>query len=75
MDNFDLDTKGGMTQAVAWTERLFASLKDGGRWFIPRSGVTVIVNHATRTATLKSGYRPDPSIERVIRAMGWKVEY
>lgn len=73
MDNFDLDTKDGMAQAVDWTERLFASLKDGGRWIVPRSGTTVTVDHDTHTATIKAGYAPDPSIERVVRAMGWTV--
>lgn len=73
MDNFDLDTVGGMNRAVEWTRNLFEHIKDGGRWIVPRSGTTVTVDHDTHTATIKAGYAPDPSIERVVRAMGWTV--
>jgi len=70
--NYDLDTKEGMAHAVQWTTEHFANLKDGGVWIVPRSGTLVRVRHADKTATIHSA-TPDPSIKRVIRAMGWTV--
>ena len=72
---YDLDTEDGMRKSVEWTTKLFDTMSDGGRWGIPRSGVTVTIDKKNKTATITPGYRPDPSIERVILAMGWKVEY
>ena len=72
--NYDLDTKDGMANAVKWTTEHFAKLKDGGMWLVPRSGVMVQVNHADKTAPLHTGVMPDPSIKRVIKAMGWTVK-
>jgi len=71
--NYNLDTKAGMANAVKWTTEHFAKLKDGGMWMVPRSGTLVQVNHTTKTATLHAGVMPDPSIRRVIKAMGWTV--
>lgn len=70
--NYDIDTDEGMANAVQWTTEHFARLKDGGVWMVPRSGTLVRVRHATKTATLHNT-TPDPSIARVIKAMGWTV--
>ena len=75
MDNFDLDTVGGMNRAVEWTRNTFEHIKEGGAWVVPRSGTIIRVSHEKRVATINSGFAPDPSIERVIRAMGWRVEH
>lgn len=72
--NYDLDTKDGMANAVQWTTEHFAKLKDGGMWLVPRSGVMAQVRHTDKTATLHTGVMPDPSIRRVIKAMGWTVK-
>ena len=70
--NYDLDTKDGMANAVQWTTEHFAKLKDGGIWIVPRSGTLVRVNHTDKTATIHNT-TPDPSIKRVIEAMGWTI--
>lgn len=70
--NYDINTTAGMVQAIQWTKQLFATLNDGGVWIVPRSGTMVRVDKKTQTATLTSVH-PDPSITRVLTAMGWKV--
>ncbi len=72
MNDFDLDTKQGMVNAIMWTKQLISTLKDGGTWVVPRSGTLVRVDKKTQTATLTSAV-PDPSITKVLTAMGWKV--
>lgn len=71
--NYDLDTKAGMNNAVRWTQAMFDTVNDGGVWGIPRSGTLVRINKKDRIATLITGFAPDPSIRRVIEAMGWTV--
>ncbi len=70
--NYDINTTQGMVQAIQWTKNLLATLNDGGVWIVPRSGTMVRVDKKTQTATL-TGVLPDPSITRVLTAMGWKV--
>ena len=70
--NYNLDTTQGMVQAIQWTKKLIESLNDGGVWMVPRSGTMVRVDKKTQTATLTSVH-PDPSITKVLTAMGWKV--
>lgn len=71
--NYDLDTEDGMSNSVAWTQHTFDMLNEGGVWHVPRSNTTIIVYHKTKTAHISRGHKPDPSIERVIKAMGWTV--
>ena len=71
--SYDLDTKEGMNNAVAWTRKLFSTVKDGGTWMVPRSMTMVRINHTDKVATLIVGFAPDPSLRRVIEAMGWTV--
>ena len=73
MMNFDLDTEEGMANAVAWTAQTLALINDGGVWLVPRSGMRVMVRHADKAVTIYAGHTPDPSIPRVIKAMGWEV--
>ena len=70
---FDLDTVGGMNRAVEWTRELFERLKTGGIWMVPRSGTLVRIDHEKRTAHITEGHTPDPSLVKVIKAMGWAV--
>ena len=71
--NYNLDTKDGMNAAIKWTQQMFDALKDGGAWGIPRSGTLVRINREEKIATITVGFAPDPSIRRVIEAMGWTV--
>lgn len=71
--NYNLDTDEGMANAVLWTNNTLALLRDGGIWYVPRSGTVVtVVGHADKTARVRS-FVPDPSIERVLRAGGWSI--
>lgn len=70
---YDLDTTEGMNNAVTWTRNMFATINDGGVWMVPRSMTMVRVSHTDKVATLIVGLAPDPSLKRVIEAMGWAV--
>jgi hypothetical protein len=72
-DNYDLDTTDGMANAIAWTENCLSLIRTGGTWFVPRSGTVVtVLNHSTKLCKVLSTL-PDPSIERVLRAAGWRI--
>lgn len=71
--NYNLDTRDGMNAAIKWTQQMFDAIKDGGAWGIPRSGTLVRINRKEKIATITLGFAPDPSIKRVIEAMGWTV--
>jgi hypothetical protein len=71
--SYDIDTKEGMNNAVKWTQAMFDTVNDGGVWMVPRSMTMVRINKTDRIATLIVGFAPDPSIRRVIEAMGWTV--
>lgn len=73
MMNYDLDTEDGMNNAKAWTAQTLALINDGGVWLVPRSGMRVMVHHADKAVTIYAGHSPDPSIPRVIEALGWTV--
>lgn len=70
---YDLDTEDGMANAIAWTAQTLALINDGGVWLVPRSGTRVMVHHGEKAVTIYAGHTPDPSITRVIKAMGWAV--
>ena len=71
--NYDLNTKEGMNNAIKWTQAMFDTVNDDGVWVVPRSMTMVRINKKERIATLIVGFAPDPSIRRVIEAMGWTV--
>lgn len=71
--NYDLDTKQGMRNAVTWTQQLFDAMSDNASWAVPRSGTIIRINKKEKLATITGGYLPDPSLRRVIEAMGWTV--
>ena len=71
--NYDLDTTEGMHNAVEWTRKMFDTVNDGGVWGVPRSGTLIHINKTDKIATIKVGFAPDPSLRRVIEAMGWTV--
>lgn len=73
MRSYNLDTKEGMENAITWTKTTLGALKDGGTWVIPRS-LTIVTAYPSKQAVhIKEGVRPDPSIRRVIQAMGWRI--
>ena len=71
--DYDLDTTEGMNNAVTWTRQMFDTVNDDGVWMVPRSMTMVRINHTDKIATLIVGFAPDPSLRRVIEAMGWTV--
>jgi hypothetical protein len=73
--NYDIDTEDGMANSVAWTEELFLTINNGGKWIVPRSGTTIEVHHKYKTVYITEGHTPDSGIERVIDAMGWRIKY
>ena len=72
--NYDIKTKEGMANSVAWTEQFFAAMSDGDTWGIPRSGTAVRVYPSKKEVTISKGFLPDDSITLVIKAMGWAVK-
>lgn len=71
--SFDLDTKVGMKNSTAWLNSFLARITKGGVWAIPRSGTNYIIRHGDKTAIKTMAMLPDPSLDKVFRAAGWKV--
>jgi len=71
--NYDLDTKQGMVNAIIWTKKLIEQLNDGGKWVVPRSGTIVTFDKKKQIATVNAPFARDPSVTRVLEAMGWKI--
>lgn len=71
--NYDINTPKGMANSVAWTENLFKMMSEGATWMIPRSMTTVKVYPMRQEVEVTRGHTLDKSIERVIKATGWKV--
>jgi hypothetical protein len=71
--NYDTQTKEGMDNSVAWTEKLFALLSEGGVWGIPRSETLVRVYPSKKEVVITGGVMPEESLTRVIEAMGWTI--
>jgi len=70
--NYDLSTIEGLENAKAWTDALFNGLSDGATWLVPRSMVVIKIHKARRHCEFSS-LTNDPSIVRVVEAMGWTV--
>jgi hypothetical protein len=71
--NFDIETKEGLANSVAWTERLFALMSEGAVWGIPRSETLVRVYPSKKEVVIIDGVMPEESLARVIEAMGWTI--
>ena len=71
--NYDIETKEGMANSVAWTERLFALMSEGGVWGIPRSATIVRVYPSKKEVVITDGLMLEESLTRVIEAMGWTI--
>ena len=69
----NINTKQGMADAKAWTQRLIDSLNDGGSWLVPRSGTIIVFDKVLRIAHIKHEMLPDESIKKVLKEMGWTV--
>jgi hypothetical protein len=68
----DISEPSGMAAAVEWQRRHLSTLKEGATWVIPRSGTILRVSHEAKTITCLISLLPDPSLELVTKAMGWK---
>ena len=72
--NYDIKTKEGMANAVAWTEKLFTLMAgDGAIWGIPRSATMVRVYPSKKEVVITNGVMPEESLTLVIEAMGWTI--
>lgn len=71
--SYDLDTEEGMQNAVFWTQGLFASMREGAVWTIPRSNTSVKVHHTTKSVTIKDGTDREDGVRKVIEKMGWTI--
>jgi len=71
--NYNIETKEGMAHAVQWTESLFAFMREGGVWGIPRSETLVRVYPSKKEVVITGGVMPEESLTRVIEAMGWTI--
>ena len=72
--NYDTETKEGLTNSVAWTEKLFTLMADDGAiWGIPRSDTMVRVYPSKKEVIIIDGVAPEKSLARVIEAMGWAI--
>ena len=71
--NYDIETKEGLANSVAWTERLFALMSEGAVWGIPRSETLVRVYPSKKEVVIIDGVMPEESLARVIEAMGWTI--
>lgn len=70
----DVDTPEGLAAAVEWQQSLIASLRDQGRWVVPRSGSVIVFDKVNKVAIRVLGLAPETSIQKVMTAMGWKWE-
>ena len=71
--NYDTQTKEGMANSVAWTEKLFNFMGDGAVWGIPRSATMVRVYPSKKEVVITNGVMPEESLTLVIEAMGWTI--
>lgn len=71
--NYDIETKEGLANSMAWTERLFALMNEGAVWSIPRSVTMVRVYPSKKEVVIIDGVMPEESLARVIEAMGWTI--
>lgn len=71
--NYDIKTKEGMANAVAWTEKLFTLMSEGGVWGIPRSATIVRVYPSKKEVVITDGLMLEESLTRVVEAMGWTI--
>lgn len=68
----NINTPAGLAQAVKWQQDHIARVVDNGRWVVPRSGSIIVICHGTKEAVRVAGLFPEPDIEKVFKAMGWK---
>ena len=71
--NYDIKTKEGMANSMAWAETMFSMMRDGALWVVPRSMMRLKIYPSKKEVEVIRGHTRDDSIERVIKAMGWTV--
>ena len=71
--NFDLDTVDGMANAKKWLLDHLSRIADGGTWIVPRSATIINIDHERQVARIGVSLLPDPAIDRVFKAINWKV--
>lgn len=69
--NYDLDTKEGMANAVAWQEQLCNYVKDGGMWCVPRSNEIYFIHADDKYVVAPTG--GDDAVNIVFKEMGYEI--
>ena len=69
---YDINTPEGMDNAKVWMLALLSTLREGGKWAIPRSGAVYTFFHSTKTAH-RAAYLTDKPTDQVLRELGWTV--
>lgn len=70
----NIDTEQGMQEAVQWMHNHLITLKEGGKWVIPRSGMVVTLDNWERREVTLHGPLDYSTVE-VLEAGGWKITY
>lgn len=69
--NYDLDTKEGMENAVAWQTQLCSYLNEGAMWCVPRSNQIYFVHAKDKYVVCPTG--GEENVNRVFKEMGYDV--
>lgn len=69
---FDISTAEGLANAIEWQSQHVAQIAQGGYWAVPRSMTVYRINHDRQLAVKLCGL-PEPGIQKVFEAMGWRV--
>jgi len=70
--NYDLDTKEGMANAIAWQTQLCKYLKEGGMWCVPRSNEIYFVHPKDKFVVAPTG--GEKAVNAVFREMGYEIK-
>lgn len=70
--NYNVNTHEGMANAKQWTRMCIGGLVEGGTWYIPMCDTELRV-WKERYEIHASGGPLDPTVQRVLEAMGYRV--
>lgn len=71
--NWDISTPEGLANAVDWQTKHVNRIVKGGYWAVPRSFTVYRLSHDHKVALKLCGL-PEPAIQKVFEAMGWRVK-
>lgn len=70
--NYDLETKEGMANAIAWQTQLCRYIDDGGMWCVPRSNEMYFVHTKEKYVVVPTG--GEDAVNRVFKEMGYEIK-